>query len=390
MKIAMVSAHASPLGQDLDPHVTDLAAALCRHGHDVTVYHRRDNPDLPDRVRADHGYDVVHVPAGPPARLDDDHALPHMGDFASFLLREWAVSQPDVVHGHRWMSGLVSVLGGRRVRVPVVQTFHSLARSGEHQRGPVERAKIEALVAKEAAHVVATSSSEAFALAAAGVDRRKVSVVTSGVDVGAFTPDGPLAHRDQKYRVVVAGPLPSHRSIGAMLTALSQVDGAELVITGLPGDSPATAELRARAEKSGVASKVVFIGTVAHDAMPALLRSADTVVCAPAHEPSGAVALEAMACGVPVLATAVGELADVVVDGVTGLLVTPDNSDGLARALHRLLLDDTLRQEFSMASLDRVDARYSWNQVSLEVLRVYERAGVAEAKTTDLSVDPVL
>ncbi|MFC3897503.1 glycosyltransferase [Lentzea rhizosphaerae] len=389
MKIAMVSAHASPLGQDLDPHVTGLAAALCRHGHDVTVYHRRDDPDLPDRVRAAHGYDVVHVPAGPPTRLDDDHALPHMGDFASFLLREWAGSQPDGVHGHRWMSGLVSVLGGRRVRVPVVQTFHSLAGSGNH-RGPVERGKIEALVAKEAAHVLATSSSEAFALTAAGVDRRKISVVTSGVDLDAFTPDGPLAHRDQKYRVVVAGSLPSHENIDAMFTALSRVDGAELVITGLPGDSPATAELRARAEKIGVAPRVVLVGSVAHEAVPALLRSADAVVCAPAHEPSGAVALEAMACGVPVLATAAGELADVVVDGVTGLLVTPDDSDGLARALHRLLLDDTLRQEFSMASLDRIDARYSWNQVAREVLRVYERAGVSSAKTTELSVDPVL
>lgn len=389
MKIAMVSAHASPLGQDLDPHVTGLAAALCRHGHDVTIYHRRDDPDLPERVRADHGYDVVHVPAGPPTRLDDDHALPHMGDFASFLLHEWAVSQPDVVHGHRWMSGLVSVLGGRRVRVPVVQTFHSLAGSGK-PRGPIERGKIEGLVAKEAAHVVATSSSETFALAAAGVDRRKISVVTSGVDLDAFTPDGPLAHRDQKYRVVVAGSLPSHGNIEAMFTALSRVDGAELVITGLPGDSPATAELRARAEELGVAPRVVFVGSVAHDAVPALLRSADAVVCAPAHESSGAVALEAMACGVPVLATAVGELADVVVDGVTGLLVTPDDSDGLARALHRLLLDDTLRQEFSMASLDRVAARYSWNQVALEVLRVCERAGVPTAKTTDLSVDPIV
>jgi glycosyltransferase involved in cell wall biosynthesis len=72
------------------------------------------------------------------------------------------------------------------------------------------------------------------------------------------------------------------------------------------------------------------------------------------------------------------------------VLVTPDDSDGLARALHRLLLDDTLRQEFSMASLDRVAARYSWAQVALEVLRVYERAGVPAAKTPDLSVDPVV
>lgn len=116
--------------------------------------------------------------------------------------------------------------------------------------------------------------------------------------------------------------------------------------------------------------------------MAALVRSADAVVCAPLYEPSGAVAIEAMACGVPVVATAVGALADVVVNGVTGLLVPPGEPDSLSRALRSLLLDDTLRNEFAVAGRDRVAARYSWSRVAEDVLRVYARAGADSSGRT--------
>lgn len=393
----MVSAHASPLSRAADPHIAGLSAELCRRGHEVTVYHRRDDPSLPERVRADAGYDVVHVPAGPRTRLADEDVLPHMGDFTSFLLHEWGESPPDVVHGHRWMSGLVSVLGGRRIRVPVVQTFHSLA-LGETRRsaagtGPAERGKIEALVGKEATHVVATSAGEAFTLVKAGVARSRISIVGSGVDLSLFTPEGSRARRGRPYRVVLARPLPAHHTLDAIFTAVSRVDAAELVVTRVPesgrADDPCFATLRARAEEFGVGSKVVFAGTVVRDAVPALLRSADAVVCAPAYDPSGVVALEAMACGVPVVAISAGELADVVVDGVTGLLVPPDDPEALARALHRLLLNSTLREGFAMASRDRVTVRYSWRRVAREVLKVYERAGAGAAKTAAMAPDPL-
>jgi hypothetical protein len=146
MKIAMVSAHASPC-------VAGLSSALSRYGHDVTVYSRKDDPGLPSRVRTDRGYEVVHVSAGPATPLEDEDSLPHTGDFISFLLQEWAASPPDVVHGHGWMPGMVGVLGGRRVRVPVVQTFHSLAALERRHRvsdtGPEERGRIEILVSEK-------------------------------------------------------------------------------------------------------------------------------------------------------------------------------------------------------------------------------------------------
>ncbi|GAA3647917.1 glycosyltransferase family 1 protein [Lentzea roselyniae] len=377
MKIAMVSAHASP-------HVAGLSSALSRHGHDVTVYTRKDDPDLPSRVRTDRGYEVVHVSAGPASPLADEDSLPHTGAFISLLLQEWAASPPDVVHGHGWMSGMVSVLGGQRVRVPVVQTFHSLAaverRHHVSDTDPEERGRIEVLVGKEAAHVAAISSDEMAELIKAGVGRRKISVIPSGVDIDRFTPEGTLAGRGRLHRVLTTAPLLRYADVEPVITAFSSLDGTELVVAGRPGsgrlhDDPELTKLREHAEHLGVGDRVVFAGAVARSAMPALLRSADVVACAPLYEPSGAVAIEAMACGVPVVATAVGALADVVVNGVTGLLVPPGEPESLARALRSLVLDDTLRNEFAVAGRDRATARYSWSRVAEDVLRAYTLAG---------------
>ncbi|MGW4213523.1 glycosyltransferase [Lentzea sp. NPDC004789] len=391
MKIAMVFAHAGSLGVAWRSHIAGLSSALGRHGHDVTVYTRRDDPDVPGRVRTDPGYEVVHVPAGPAVPLADADCLPHTGAFISFLLEEWASSPPDVVHGHGWMSGMVSVLGGRRARVPVVQTFHSLAAVERHHRvsdtGPEERGRIELLVGKEAAHVAAVSSDEMAELIKAGVDRTKISVVPEGVDIDRLTPEGPQAGRGQLYRVLTTAPLLRYRDVEAVITAFSSLDEAELVIaggteSGRLHDGPELVKLRDHAEHLGVGDRVVFAGAVADSAKPALLRSADVVICAPSYEPSGAVAIEAMACGVPVVATAVGALADVVVNGVTGLLVPPGEPDGLSRALRSLVLDDTLRNEFAVAGRDRVTARYSWSRVAEDVLRVYARAGADSSGRT--------
>ncbi|MFD4638151.1 glycosyltransferase [Lentzea sp. NPDC058436] len=373
MKIAMVSAHGSPHAEVSDPqdaYVTGLSAALSRQGHEVTVYRRRDRRDVPERTRTGRGVEVVRVPAGPAKPLDDEHVLPDVGDFTSFLVDEWATSAPHVVHGHGWMSGMASVLGGRRIGVPVVQTFHSLATA----EAPGERRRIEVLVGREAAQLTAGSASEAFELTKSGVRRTRISVVPSGVDVAEFTAEGPRAARDLPYRVLAR----LNRHTGAVLTALSRVDGAELVVVGLPPSGRTTRDpdvARLRDHAKHLDTKIVFAGAVTRQEMPALLRSADVVVCASSYEPSGALALEAMACGVPVVATAVDALADVVVGGVTGLLVPAGEQESLSRAVRLLLLDDTLRDEFSVAGQDRVVARYTWDHVAADLLRVYERAG---------------
>lgn len=367
-------------------HVTELSAALSKRGHDVTVYTRREEPGLPQRVRADGGYDVVRVTAGPARPLCTDDVVAHWGPFAEFLAEEWALRRPDVVHAHHWTSGLLALIGAHRVKVPVVYSYHGPT---PHREGPdalrERRTETEALLARKASSIIAAGAAEVSELSRLGVRRTRISVVPSGVDHELFHPDGPVAERGLLRRVLVVGePLPRNGLAEAeAVTALSTLDGVELVIAGGgPVPDPGTDQLRVLVSELRMRERVVFAGSVPRDDLPALTRSADVVLCVPWHEPFGTVALEAMACGVPVVAATVGVLPDIVMHQVTGLHVPPRDGRALAKALRSLLADETRLQEFGMAGRDRVVARYSWGRVAKEVLSVYERVASAAVRPT--------
>ncbi|RSN34822.1 glycosyl transferase [Amycolatopsis sp. WAC 04169] len=397
MRIAMVSEHASPLaamggadagGQNV--HVAALSAALSRQGHDVTVYTRRDNRRVPATVETPDGYRVVHVPAGPAKKLPKDELLPHMGEFGRVLRSRWAKDRPDVVHAHFWMSGLASILAAKDLGIPVTQTFHALGvvkrrYQGKADTSPPERIRLERMIAKQADRVIATCSDEVFELVRMGLPRSRASVVPCGVDLTTFTPDGGVAHRTARRRIVSVGRLVPRKGFDLAIAALPSLPDTELVIVGGPdagplAKAPEVRRLRAIADRVGVADRVHLPGLVSREQMPALLRSADAVVCTPWYEPFGIVPLEAMACGVPVVATAVGGLTDTVVDGVTGMLVPPRNPVELAAALRRLLGDASLCESFGLAGADRVRARYSWDRVASDSLRAYGRVLTGETE----------
>ena len=376
MKISMVSEQASPLGRDLGQgaHVAELSAAMTALGHEVTVYTRRAEPDSPERMRTGDGYELVRVCAGPAEELNEDAVVAHLGDFAGFLADEWRLRPPDVVHAHRWTSGLVAVLGARRLQVPVVHSPHG---AGTHTAP--QRSDAETLVAREAAWSVATSSAEATRLQSLGVRRARISTVPCGVDLELFHPDGPALTRGRFKRVVTANDPQSGNGFDELVAALSTTDETELVVIG----EDARTRWQRRVRELGLADRVVFAGAVPRPERPALLRSADIVVCTPDTEPFGILALEAMACGVPVVATSVGALADVVVPDVTGLLVAPHDVRALTRALRRSLGDETLLQEFGSAARDRMAARYPTARLAAEMVAVYERADQAAARRED-------
>lgn len=390
MKIAMVSEHASPLaalggvdagGQNV--HVAELSAALSRRGHEVSVYTRRDDPDLPERVTTPHGYTVIHVPAGPAHRLPKDDLLAHMGPFAQYLDERWRDDRPDVAHAHFWMSGLATQLATRHLDLPSVQTFHALGsvkrrHQGAQDTSPQERLKLEAMVARTATWVAATCTDEVFELMRLGRSRNRISVVPCGVDLDLFTPDGPTAPRGARHRIVSVGRFVARKGFDVVLRALPAIPDAELVLVGGPDrahveEEPEARRLRALAEQLGVSDRLVLHGAVARADMPALLRSADVVACTPWYEPFGIVPLEAMACGVPVVAAAVGGMLDTVVHDVTGRLVAPRRPAEVADAVNHLLHDAFLRQSLGAAGRDRARARYSWDRVAADTERIYER-----------------
>ncbi|BBZ79898.1 glycosyl transferase [Mycolicibacterium anyangense] len=400
----MISAHASPLaateGVDVggqSVRVAALSAALARRGHEVTVYTRRDDPKLPDRVRGTQGYTVVHVPAGPPRALRRDSTLEYLSDFADYLDAQWAQRRPDVAHAHFWMSGLASLLAARKRDVPTVQTFYTLA-SLEDGAGvardvtPEARFKMEPLVAKQSTWVTATSTDEVFRLIRLGRSRSRISVVPCGVDPDRFTTAGPAADRkDNVRRILSVGKLAPRKGFDAMIAALPLIPDAEYVVVGGPPARQLDTDhevirLRALADRMGVSDRVTFTGAVAHADMPALFRSADVVTCTPSYEPSGMAPLEAMACGVPVVASAVGGMRDTIVHDVTGHLIAPGRHRELAEAVSMLLRDGFLRRSFGLAGRDRVCARYSWDRIATDTLRVYEKVGSGHTSRAQLPV----
>ena len=388
MRIDLVSEHASPLaaiggvdagGQNV--HVAALAAGLARRGHEVTVHTRRDDEALPDRVVVQDGYNVAHVPAGPARCLPKDELLPHMPAFARVLQRQWAEQPPDVVHAHFWMSGLAAVAAAADLPVPVLQTFHALGSVKRRHQGaadtsPDERVELERRLCRDVGHVVATCSDEVFELRRLGLPRDRVSIVPCGVDTSVFTPRGPVAPRTDRRRLLILGRVVERKGHDDAVRALAALPDAELVVVGGPpagqvDDDPEIRRLRTVAAEVGVTDRLLFTGSVGRADVPAWIRSADVVLAVPWYEPFGITPLEAMACGRPVVASAVGGLVDTVADGLTGELVPARDPGRLGEVLGSLLADDERRAAYGAAGVQRARARYRWNRVVADTEAVY-------------------
>jgi glycosyltransferase involved in cell wall biosynthesis len=384
----MVSEHASPLsvlggvdagGQNV--HVASLAAALADLGVDVDVYTRRDDASLPVTVAMAPRVDVHHITAGPARFVPKDDLVDYLPALTAGLDRAWIERPPDVIHAHFWMSGICA-LDAAPKNVSVLQTFHALGCvKRRHQRSadtsPPGRLAAERRIARDADHIIATCSDEAFELRRLGTQRRHISIVPCGVDLSAFSPDGPAEERREGMRrIVCVSRLVERKGIDDVVRALPSLPSCELVIAGggsaesLERDPVATG-LRSLAASIGVADRVELRGPADRASVARLLRSADVVCCTPWYEPFGIVPLEAMACGTPVVAAAVGGLVDSVVDGVTGLHVPPRRPDRIAEAVGKIIGRPSFQRRLGRAGVERTRSRYGWPRVADATLEVY-------------------
>jgi glycosyltransferase involved in cell wall biosynthesis len=392
MRIAMISEHASPLallgGVDAggqNQHVAELSAALAQDGHEVRVYTRRDDPRIPDEVPLRPGVTVEHVPAGPAAPVPKDELLPYMGGFGERLVGRWRDGPwtPDVVHAHFWMSGLAALTARSRYPAPVVVTYHALGIvKRRYQKGadtsPRGRIGYERVLGRQADAVVAQGSDELGEMISLGIPRERINLIPSGVDSRHFTPHGEAVGRDSAPRILCVGRLVERKGYADLIRALPAVPGAECVVVGGPpaaalDEDPVAGKLRALADSVGVAERVRLVGGVSRDELPAWYRSADVLACPAWYEPFGLTPLEAMACGVPVVAYAVGGFNDTVVEGVTGHLVPPRDHRALATTLRRLLREPSRRMAYATAAVDRARSCYSWRRTAEQLTRLYAR-----------------
>jgi D-inositol-3-phosphate glycosyltransferase len=393
MRIALIAEHAgppAPTGADAYPGdpaagVLALAQVLAARKHQVSVYARQDCAALPSRAALGPGVTVEYLPAGPPARLPADLLLPHIPAFCRHLAERWRRSAPDVVHAHDWTSGLAALGGVRDLGVPVVQTFHSLAghpHGGHGQPAPsmITRARLEAALARTARAVLVGSSADRAELIRLGVPPAAVSVVPPGVNTATFQPFGPAAARGARPRLLMVAPLTpssSRLELGVAARALADVPEAELLVVSGPvrgglASDPGYRALTRLARQLGVHDRLSCTAGVRQADMPALMRSADVLLSLTTSEPFAMVPLEAMACGLSVIASGAGASRDAVIDGVTGYLVPPGQPALLAARISQLLARPMLREGFGIAAASRAQARYSWERVSRETLAVYE------------------
>jgi len=416
-KIAIVSDHASPLaaaggvdsgGQNI--YVAQVARNLAELGYTVDVFTRRDAPDQPEVQPWGRGVRVVHVPAGPARFVRKEDLLPLMEDFCayvcSFTRREGGY---DLVHANFFMSGLVAIKLKQRFDIPFVVTFHALGRvrrqhQGDADQFPVERLAIEDTLVAEADAIVAECPQDKTDLVTlCRADPRKIAIIPCGFDAGEFWP---IARRfarrtlglDADERVVVnVGRMVPRKGVDNAVRGIARLARAFGVRTRLlvvggnsdlpdPALTPEIGRLRAIAEEERVADRVIFTGRRSRELLKIYYSAADVFVTTPWYEPFGITPLEAMACGTPVVGSAVGGIKHSVLDGLTGYLVPANDPDALATRLADLYASPGRMREFGRNAVRRVNASFTWQRVSGSLASLYEHVAAEPSALTDLRV----
>ena len=395
-RVAILSYHTSPMaalgGRDtggLNVYVRELAGELAARGHEVDVFTRRSDPKAPETVALAAGpARLVHIDAGPAAELEKDALPAHVAAFeqgvAAFAEREGM--RYDLVHTHYWLSGLAGEGLKKRWDVPHIAMFHTLgevkSRSRLSEREPEPRIEAERLIAREADRIVVAGRDERQLLVSLyGATAERISVVPCGVNLDLFQPIAKdearkrLGLRDDDQILLFVGRIEPLKGVDILLGAAAQLEAdSDCFVLVIGGDSTAQdgemAHLRELATELGIAERVTFMGAVDHERLPDFYSAADVCVVPSFYESFGLVALEAMACGTPVVASRVGGLTGFVRDGETGYLIPWRCPEPFAERLEMLLGNEELRRAFGQSSREAVE-RYRWGNVAEAVLGLY-------------------
>jgi glycosyltransferase involved in cell wall biosynthesis len=263
---------------------------------------------------------------------------------------------------------------------------------GDQDTSPATRIETERWIGRNANRIIATCTDEVAELRAMGVAGDGVDVVPCGVDVSLFHPAPDEVRADRSApRLLIVSRLVPRKGVEDAIRALALIPAAELIIVGGPAadrldDDPEVVRLRQVAAECGVTGRVCLTGHLRHEELPAMIRSSDVLLAVPWYEPFGITVLEAMACGVPVVASAVGGLLDTVVPEVTGVLVTSRDPRSIAAGTRWLLDDPQRRAAMGRAGAERVKNRYSWQRVAELTEQSYRRALQARAALSKIAV----
>ncbi len=405
-RIATLSVHTSPLDQPgtgdaggMNVYVVEVSKRLAEMDVEVEIFTRATSSDLPPVVELAPGVMVRHVTAGPYEGLAKDDLPAQLCAFTSGVLRAEAMHEPgwyDLISSHYWLSGQVGWLAKDRWGVPLVHTAHTLAKvknsllaDGDTPE-PMARLIGEKQVVAEADRMVANSAAEARALVTLyGAHAERVMTVAPGVDLEQFRPGEASTARTHlgiapdSVVLTFVGRIQPLKAPDVLLRAAAELLGREpalrdrLVVLVCGGPSGSGLEhpehLSQLAGVLGLADVVRFIPPVGADRLTTIYQASDLVVVPSYNESFGLVALEAQACGTPVVAAAVGGLQTTVSDGVSGLLVAGHDPAEYAAAIGRIVAAPGLRRKLSDGAVDHA-GQYSWQRTAEQLLGTYRDA----------------
>lgn len=388
--VAVLSLHTSPLAQPgsgdsggMNVYVRELVGSLAQAGVGCNVYVRRWRDDLPDVVDVEPGFRVVHVPAGPVDLTKEE--LPGIVD-------EWAdrvaehvagVGSVDTLHANYWLSGVAGHRIKHALDLPLVSTFHTLARvkaeTGDPEPDRRVRAETEVIGCSDV--ILASCTAEASQLTQLyGADPARIEIVPPGVDHAFFSPGDQRGARaalslGEHPVLLFVGRIQPLKGVDVAIRTLAAVahpDAVLLVVGGASGveGQEEVERVQKLAADLGVADRIRWVPPQPHHLLSTYYRAADVCLVPSRSESFGLVALEAAACGTPVVAAAVGGLRTIVAHGGTGFLVNGRDPAVFAHYTEELLDSPTLAAELSVAAARRAKG-YTWSTTAARLRRLH-------------------
>ena len=389
--IAVISVHTSPLARPgtrdsggMNVYIRELSREMGRRAHTMDIFTRRVDRDTPQVTVIDERTRVIQIEAGEPEAAKGA-VVGHLPQFCDGVLDFQRVDGRtyDLVHSHYWLSGAVGRVLKAEWDVPHVVMFHTLgeAKNRHHinEREPAHRIQGEREVARATDRVICASEGEKEMLVSLyGVPSHRISVVPCGVDTERFRPMSrsrvrrTLGLAADEPIVLFVGRIERLKGIDVLLRAAAQMQDTFrlLVVGGDEKDAARKRELTALARDLGIGEKVSFLDAVPHDRLAHYYNAADICVVPSYYESFGLVALEAMACGVPVIASRVGGLKETVQDGRTGYLVPWHCPEPFAERLELLLSNESLRRSLGREARAAAE-RFRWSNVAARVELIY-------------------
>ena len=369
----------------MNVYVLQQAKELGRRGLQTDVYTRWHDPNDPEIVELGVNARVIHVEACPPGQPKEDLSI-CVPEFVKNVevFRQSRGLEYDLIHSHYWLSGSAGLVLAQLWDVPHVATFHTLAktklraRSGEQE--PEDRAVTERRVMDETDVVVACTEQEKTDLSRLyHIDQDKVSVIPAGVDLELFKPMDRVEAKKElgwngTYTVLYVGRIEPLKGIGLIVEALAQMEIGRnarlMVVGGKPGLDPHLDELKALSKRLGVDERVTFTGSVDQKELPKYYNAADVFVLPSYYESFGLSALEAMACGTPVVASRVGGLPSFIKSGESGYLVPWQCPEPFGERLDMLLSNAGLREAMGKTGRD-IATGMGWSHVASKLHALY-------------------